>query len=238
MSVYAANQNSGTTVGSQGVGQATMVQDDNVQVQTVSPGQGAPANPNVNQQQIQQRLQDGSEAGQQVQGQNQMNNQNNENQIQNNQQEQLQAESGNGSENSQQRRSQVANAVQEMLNIANIMSGGIGEQVRTIAQTQNQNQERLEVSLEKIQSRAGIVKFLIGSNYGEIKTVRQTLEQNREQIQQLNQIRTQIEDEGGQQLLSEQIAVLEQTNTEIEAFINDSESTFSLLGWMFKLFSK
>lgn len=137
---------------------------------------------------------------------------------------------------SEQRRSEVASAVQAMLQVAD-RDGGIGKQVRTIAQNQNQNQEKLEKNIEKIQSRGGLAKFFIGPNYGEIKDAQKTLEQNREQIRQLNQVRTQLSNEGDQTQLTEQIRILEQANQEIETLLADAQSGFSLFGWLNRLIS-
>lgn len=147
-------------------------------------------------------------------------------------------ENNNGKDKSisEQRRSQVANAVQIMLQIAD-RSGGIGQQVKIIAQNQNQNQIKLEKNIEKIQSRSGLAKFFIGSNYGEIKNAQKTLEQNKEQIKQMNQIRTQLSNQGDQQQLTEQIKVLEKANQEIETLLADSQKGFSLFGWLNKLIS-
>jgi len=133
----------------------------------------------------------------------------------------------------------VANAAQEMLQMADRNEeNGIGQQVRTIAQTQTQNHEKLEVSLQKVQGRNGLVKFFIGPNYGEINSAKKTLEQNREQIKQLSQVKNQLANEGDQQTLTEQIQLLEQANLEIENSLDVSQKGFSLFGWMFRLFSK
>jgi hypothetical protein len=135
---------------------------------------------------------------------------------------------------SEQKRSQVANAVQTMLQIAD-RDGGVGKQVKVIAQTQNQNQVKLEQSVEKIQSRGGLVKFFIGANYSEIRDAQKTLDQNKEQIRQLNQIRTQLSNQGDQQQLAEQIKVLEQSNQGIETILANNQSGFSVFGWLNKL---
>ena len=105
-------------------------------------------------------MQDGSGTGNQVQ------NQGETNQVQNQEQEATQAKSGNGLQVAEQRRSKVANAVQEMLQVAE-KNGGIGQKVKTIAQTQTQNQDKLETSLQKVQSPSGFSKFFAGPNYGE-----------------------------------------------------------------------
>jgi len=141
-----------------------------------------------------------------------------------------------GKSTSEQRRSQVATAVQVMLQIAD-RNGGIGQQVRTIAQNQNQNQAKLEQNIEKIQNRGEFAKFFIGANYGEIKDAKKTLEQNKEQIKQMNQLRTQLSNQGDQQQLLEQIKILEQSNQEIETLIEDAQGGFSLFGWLNRIVS-
>ncbi len=184
--------------------------------------------------QTQQKLQDGTGTGSQVQNQNQVKNQGETNQIQTNEQE------GTKSQNSavaEQRRSQVANAVQQMLQVAE-RNGRIGQQVKVIAQTQTQTQAKLEASLHKIQSRSGFVKFFIGPNYGEINNAQKLLEQNREQIKQLSQIKTQLSNPDDVQVLTQQIQVLEQVNLQIENSLQNAQKGFSLFGWLFRLFSQ
>lgn len=145
--------------------------------------------------------------------------------------------SGKSADNSsEQRKSQVANAVQAMLQVAD-RSGGIGQQVRVIAQNQVQNEAQLENGVDKIQSRSGFVKLLIGPDYGEIKNAQRLLEQNREQIRQLNQLRTQLSNQGDQQQLSQQISLLEQNNQQLETILDDAQGGFSFFGWLNRLLS-
>ena len=161
----------------------------------------------------------------------------NQNQEQNQEQKNNEVKTNNGSSTSEQRRSAVANAVQELLQVAD-RSGGIGQQVRLIAQTQNQNQEKLEANLQKIETRNIFMKFVFGPDYNEINNAKKILEQNREQIQQLNQIKDQLSNQGDIQSLAQQIQTLEQTNSEIGDSLGTAQKGFSLFGWMFKLFSK
>lgn len=153
------------------------------------------------------------------------------------------ASSGHGKESkeekdkvSEQRRSIVANAVQEIIKVAE-RSGGIGQEIKIIAQTQTQNQEKLEIGMQKIQSRSAFAKFFIGPNYSEIKKSQKLLEQNREQIQKLNEARTQIVNQGDQLQVIEQIQALEQVNQRTETLLSESQKGFSLFGWVFRLFS-
>lgn len=138
---------------------------------------------------------------------------------------------------SEERRSAVANAVQEMLQVAERV-GGIGEQVREVAKNQIKTHEELELELESLESRRGLVKFLIGPKYSQIKVAQELLEQNREQIQKLGEIKAQIKTANDQKVLDEQIQLLENANIEIENSIEISRKGFSLLGWMMKIFSK
>ncbi|MDD5145105.1 MAG: hypothetical protein PHW72_03205 [Candidatus Pacebacteria bacterium] len=193
------------------------------QVQTSNQGESTQL-----QVQTEEQLQSGEISGQNSQNNSQLKDQN---------QNKAQGEESQSNSLGEQRRSRVANAVQEMLQIAD-RNGGIGEQVRVIAQAQNQNQEKLEASIEKVQKRGGLVKLLVGPDYTEIKNAKKILEQNREQIQQLNQVQNQFSNQDDKQSLLEQIQLLEQTNSEIEETVNNSERGFSLFGWMFKFFAR
>ena len=138
--------------------------------------------------------------------------------------------------NEEKKGNNVANAIKEMLYLAD-RNSGIGQQVKTIAQTQVQNQEKLETSLQKVQSRGGLVKFFVGPNYSAINDVKNMLEQNKEQIKQLNQVKNQLTNQNDMQSLVQQIQILEQANFEIEDSLGMGQKGFSLFGWMFRMFS-
>lgn len=54
----------------------------------------------------------------------------------------------------------------------------------------------------------------------------------------MNQIRTQLSNQGDRQQLTEEIKVLEQVNQEIEVLLNNAQRGFSLFGWLNKLVSQ
>jgi hypothetical protein len=202
--------------------------------------------------QAQQQIQDpdnsvdGAEV--QVQNQNQIQNQGEDTQLQNAEQqqqaEQLQATSNQAQTDnnlSEQRRSQVANAVQEILQSAAEIGASeenlnIGLQVKVIAQAQSQNQEKIENSLEKVEKRSSFAKFLIGPNYSEIDNAKKLLEENQLRVQELNQIRSLLTEGDEQETLAQQAQVLEQVNAQIEETLNESQKGFSLFGWLVKFF--
>ncbi len=222
------NSNAGTGTGNQVKQQiqtSNQGEESQIQVQNNTQTQSGTAN------------QAGTGAQTQNQNQQQTQSQGEENQIQNQEQEKTQTQTQTQSATAEQRRSRVANAVQQMLQISE-RNGGIGQQVKTIAQTQTQNQEKLEASLQKIQSRGKFAKFFIGPNYNEINSAQKVLEKNQEQIKQLNQIKTQLSNPDDAQTLTQQIQILEQVNLQIENSLQNAQKEFSLFGWMFKLFSK
>lgn len=147
------------------------------------------------------------------------------------------ADSGNGQSISQQRRSQVAAAVQEMLQIAD-RDENLGQQIRTAAREQNQEQEKLETALQEVEKRSVFLKFLIGPNYGEINNAQKILEQNRQRVEQLSQIQTQLANEDDRQRLEQQIQILEQSNLTAEDSLKEAQKGFSLFGWLAGIFAK
>ncbi len=100
--------------------------------------------------------------------------------------------------------------------------------------TQNQNQEKIEASLEKIQGRSGFANFFIGPNYGEINNAKRTLEQNKRADQATESDQKPVSNQGDQQILTEQIQTLEQANLQTNDSLEEAQKGFSLLGWMFK----
>lgn len=147
--------------------------------------------------------------------------------------EQAQVRAGGPNERALQRRSQVANAVQEMVKVAD-RNGGVGERIRLVAQEQNQLQEEAEESLAKAQNRSRFTRFFIGPNYGKLKSVEDRLEMHNEKLEELKTLREEVNlDE--QALLDEQIEVMEIVTEELEGEVNEDQKGFSLFGWLNRL---
>lgn len=176
----------------------------------------------------------GLEAAQGVanQAQSQAQNQGDESQAQIQIREEAQA-----SEATIQRMGTVANAVQGMLQLAD-RTGGVGQQIREIAQNQNQEFEAIEMGLAKAQERSRIAKFFIGPNYGKINDAEQRMEKIQERIQELNELRSQVANQADQSLLQEHIQNLEQVKSQLQSQLNEESRGFSLLGWAFRIFAK
>jgi hypothetical protein len=140
--------------------------------------------------------------------------------------------------NGEEHRSTVANFVQTLLNVADREKGGIGEQVKVVAQEQERVQEKVADQIESIQKRNKIKTFLIGTNYKNIGALRSEMVQVRNRIEQLNRLMEQAENQEDKTSLQEQIQTMEQEAANIDAYLKVNESKFSLFGWLVKLFVK
>jgi hypothetical protein len=177
----------------------------------------------------------------------QVTNQGDDTQIQAQNQEQQNDEEGdqaddegqnsNGQINAQEHRSAVANFVQNLLQVAD-REGGIGQQVRVIAQDQNQSSETTVQAMEQVQSRGRVMTFFFGPDYKNLGTLRSEMVQTRNRLAQLNRLVDSAQSESDKTELQNQIQTLEQEQTKIEDLISSKEDQFSLFGWLVKLFNK
>jgi hypothetical protein len=142
-----------------------------------------------------------------------------------------------GQTNAQQHRSEVANFVQGLVHIADREPGGIGEQVRTIAQEQNKSASTTIQAMETVQNRNKITAFLFGSDYRNLGALRSEMVHTRNRLEQLNRIMENVENEEDRVELQNQIQEMEQEQERIENFIKEQEGQFSLFGWLLKFIS-
>mgnify|MGYP001561702860 CR=1 FL=1 len=145
--------------------------------------------------------------------------------------------SNRGQANAEANRSAVANFVQSLLSVAD-REGGIGQQVRVIAQQQNDSGEATAEAIDKVEKRSKIKTFLLGTDYKNIGTLRSEMVKTRNHINQLNRLVGQAENEQSKTELQVQVQALEQKQEDINNFITQNEEQFSLLGWAVKLFVK
>jgi len=143
-----------------------------------------------------------------------------------------------GQINAEEHRSAVANFVQTLLNAADREQGGIGEQVRVIAQQQNDSEATTSQAMDKVQTRNKIKTFLIGSDYKNLGKLRSETVQTRNRIEQLNRLMENTQNATDTAEIQSQIQTLEQEQTKIENFIKAQEGKFSLFGWLLKLFNR
>lgn len=133
--------------------------------------------------------------------------------------------------------SAVSQKVEELLTTEGAQ-GGIGQQVKQIAQEQKTAQQEIQTELAKVDNRKGLTKFLIGPDYKALKNMQKTMEQNQLRVKQLVQLQNQLINQGNITMVQETIQVLTDQNTVLQDRINIEEKQGSLFGWLFKLFSK
>lgn len=160
---------------------------------------------------------------------------NSENQEQN--QNQVRDTEGEDEGQGEVRRSQVANAVQEMLQVAE-RNQGIGQQIREVARVQNEVQERAENALKEVKERKTWLKLLIGPNYGRLKQVEGEIESLEGNVKELVDLKNQVKNQGDQTLLQEQIETLEQVGQELKQELSEAQEQVSMFGWLNRLFSR
>lgn len=206
------------------------------------------ANNNTNAQtgqQVQQQLQvSASPTGIQVQNRNQVNTQNQgkDSQLQVNNQEQENLGEGQGeglqirNQNAVQNMSEVAKQVQQLLQVRT--GGGIGEQVRQIAQDQNLAQTQIEEQLEKLESKGKFARFLTGTDFGAVKNLKQQIEQNQLRIEKLTELQNQLINQSDITNVQETIEALIQENISLQEIISAEEQIKSMFGWLFRLFAR
>jgi hypothetical protein len=145
---------------------------------------------------------------------------------------------GKGQQMAETHRSAVATFVQSLVSVADREKGGIGEQVRVIAQQQNVSGFEVSEEITAVESRGKIKTFLIGSDYKNLGALRSEMVQTRNRIGQLQRLVDKATTEEDKTILQDQITKLEKERTDINKFITDNENKFSLFGWFVKLFTK
>lgn len=135
-----------------------------------------------------------------------------------------------------ERRSRVANAVQEMLNAADRAEGGIGAQVREIAQEQKTMNENMEAKLEKIKNQNRFFRFLFGSKAKDVDGLKTQIQSSTSKIEDLKTTVKEMTNEEVKIRLEAQIKTLEEVKSQIQSETNQENSNFSLFGWVKKLF--
>ena len=141
------------------------------------------------------------------------------------------------SEIAQEKMSDVAKGVEEILT-TKTLRGGIGDQVKIIAQEQKQDQSQIQTQIKKIDNRGGLLKSLIGPDYKALKSLEKLIAQNELRIQQLTELKNQLTNSGDITMIQETIDALVQQSVILQAIIDAENITGSMFGWLVRLFVK
>jgi len=141
-----------------------------------------------------------------------------------------------GTSSVQQHMSQVAVEVQKLLESS--PSGGIGQQVRVVAQAQNQNQIAIKTGLDKISSSSAFVKKLFGYSRKNIQNLEKVMTANRLQIEQLQRLQLEISNQADADQVQSLIQTLEAQQTNLAQTVQAEKQNLGLFGWLTRFFVK
>lgn len=138
---------------------------------------------------------------------------------------------------SETHRSVVATFVKSLLSVAD-REGGIGKQVREIAQKQNDSASTTADAVNKVDEKGAFRTFFFGSDYKNLNVIKNELATTTENINQLKNILASTTNATDTVALNTQIKVLETEQTKLSDYVSNHENSFSLFGWFTKLFNK
>lgn len=140
------------------------------------------------------------------------------------------------SQNAIQHMSVVAQSVKTLLETR--ISGGIGEQIREIAQQQNQSQEQIKQNLDDVESRPGWFKKLFGADKKTIRNLNEHIEKNQLRLEQLAEIQTQLSNQSDQQTVQLAVETLTGQNTALQQVLEEEEQIKGIFSWLTSLFGR
>ena len=147
------------------------------------------------------------------------------------------AAKGHGETMSQEHRSEVADIVQKLTDIAG-RDNNIGKEVREVAKEQSNVASKSAEEIKEVEGRSGWKTFFIGTDWKNIGQLRSELVTTANHIDRLIKAKERATSQSVKDDLDAQIKALEEIKAKVEAFIKDNEGKFSLLGWLVRLFNR
>lgn len=138
----------------------------------------------------------------------------------------------------EEHRSSVASFVQNLLNLADKTTGGIGDQVREVAKEQNDSKDRVSQAIDAIQNRSKIMTFFLGTDYKNIGQIRSEIVQTNNRIEKLSGLLDTTSAIQPSTSTAAEIANLKLEQEKLNTFVTQNENTFSLFGWLAKMFNR
>ena len=132
-------------------------------------------------------------------------------------------------------RSEVSARVQALLQAAD-RDGGIGADIRAVANEYASSSERAAEAKAEVESRPGWLTFIIGTDYGNLGRLRSEIATTENHIQRLTNAMDRSTDASVKADLQAQIDVLEAQASATAEFVVENESKFSVFGWFFRIF--
>lgn len=133
--------------------------------------------------------------------------------------------------------SEVAKGVEEILT-TRTLKGGIGDQVRLIAQEQKESQDQTLQHVEDVNKRGGLWKKIIGPDYKALNNLEKQVIKNELRIKQLTELMNKLTNQADKTMVQETINALIQQNVSLQEVIVSENKVGSLFGWLAKFLAK
>ncbi len=129
----------------------------------------------------------------------------------------------------------VQNVMQQMVqNMGEEM--GLGEQVRRLAQEQNQVQEKIDENLQKVGKRNRFLKFILGPDKKAVGELQNQMEENRAILSELEGMASEA-DETAREQINQAQQLIEEQNQYLEEAIEQEEKIKGVFSFLSGLFS-
>lgn len=116
--------------------------------------------------------------------------------------------------------------------------GGIGQQVKEIAQNQQKVQEKIQSSFYELKSRGSLVRLLVGSDKKLTQALEKMTEENQQTIEQLVELKNQTKNQADLDQLEETINLMISQNTSLQNKLAKEKQVNGLFGWFVNLFNR
>ena len=116
--------------------------------------------------------------------------------------------------------------------------GGIGAEVKKIAQNQEKNQEKIKSAYYELKNRGQFVRLFVGSDKKKIEALEQMSEENKLLIENLEKLKAETLNQTEKDQLQLTIESMIKQNTSLENELNNEKKVNGLFGWFVKLFNR
>jgi len=145
-------------------------------------------------------------------------------------------EDGNNNEGiTNSHRNNIENVLKVLEKVAKTDKGA-SEKAREITQEENYSKDIMVEAIKKEENRSNLKTFFLGSDYKNLGVIRNQIVRYNTSLDKLIKVSEEVQDLDLKNELNTQSEIIKLEITQLENFVNENESKFSLLGWFVKMF--